>query len=74
MVDSIVHNRNRILPTVTLLEGEYGYEDIAIGVPAMLGQNGIIDIIELDMNDEERSMFDNSVSLVREDIELVKGM
>jgi malate dehydrogenase len=74
MVDSIVHNRNRILPTVTLLQGEYGYDDIAIGVPAMLGQHGIADIIELDMNAEERAMFSRSIELVREDIEVVKTL
>ena len=74
MVDSIVHNRNRILPTVCLLEGEYGHEDIAIGVPAMLGQNGIVDIIELDMNEAEQAMFDNSAALVRKDLALLKAM
>jgi malate dehydrogenase len=74
MVDSIVHNRNRILPTVCLLEGEYGHEDIAIGVPAMLGQNGIIDIIELDMNDAEQAMFDRSAALVQKDLDILKSM
>ena len=74
MVDSIVHNRNRILPTVCLLEGEYGHEDIAIGVPAMLGQNGIIDIIELDMNDAEQAMFDRSAALVKKDLDILKSM
>ncbi len=74
MVDAIVHNRNRILPTVCLLEGEYGHEDIAIGVPAVLGKNGICDIIELDMNETERRMFEHSASLVREDLALLKAM
>ncbi len=74
MVDAIVHNRNRILPTVCLLEGEYGHEDIAIGVPAVLGKSGITDIIELDLNETERKMFEHSVSLVREDLALLKAM
>ncbi len=74
MVDAIVHNRNRILPTVCLLEGEYGHEDIAIGVPAVLGKSGVTDIIELDMNETERKMFEHSVSLVREDLALLKAM
>jgi malate dehydrogenase len=74
MVDAIVHNRNRILPTVCLLEGEYGHEDIAIGVPAVLGKSGITDIIELDMSETERKMFEHSVSLVREDLALLKAM
>ena len=74
MVDAIVHNRQRILPTVCLLEGEYGHRDIAIGVPAVLGQNGIEDIIQLDMNEAEQAMFDNSVALVRKDLDLLKSM
>jgi malate dehydrogenase len=74
MVDAVVHNRNRILPTVCFLEGEYGFDDIAIGVPAVLGNSGVEDIIQLELNDAERAMFAHSASLVREDIELLKSM
>lgn len=74
MVDAIVHNRNRILPTVCFLEGEYGHHDIAIGVPAVLDHNGVKDIIQLDMNTAEQAMFDHSASLVRKDLELLKAM
>jgi malate dehydrogenase len=74
MVDAIVHNRNRILPTVCLLDGEYGHSDIALGVPAVLGKNGIEDIIQLKMSEAEQAMFDNSASLVREDVDLLKAM
>jgi len=74
MVDAVVHNRNRILPTVCFLEGEYGFDDIAIGVPAVLGKSGVEDIIQLELNDAERAMFAHSASLVREDIELLKSM
>ncbi len=74
MVDAIVHNRHRILPTVCLLEGEYQLNDIAIGVPAVLGRNGIEDIIQLDLNEEEKSMLDHSASLVMEDIDMLKAM
>ena len=74
MVDAIVHNRKRILPTVCLLEGEYDLTDIAIGVPAVLGKNGIEDIIQLDLNDEEKAMLEHSASLVKEDIDLLKSM
>jgi len=74
MVDAIVHNRNRILPTVCFLDGEYGHSDIAIGVPAMLGQNGVIDIIELEMNAEEQAMFDQSAALVRKDLAMLKTL
>lgn len=74
MVDAIVHNRQRILPVVCLLEGEYGQQDIAIGVPAVLGKNGVENIIQLDMNKEEQAMFDHSASLVRQDLNLLKAM
>lgn len=74
MVDAIVHNRNRILPTVCLLDGEYGHSDIALGVPAVLGKNGIEDIIQLKMSEAEQAMFDHSASLVREDVDLLKSM
>jgi len=74
MVDAVVHNRNRILPTVCFLEGEYGFDDIAIGVPAVLGKSGVEDIIQLELNDAETAMFAHSASLVREDIELLKSM
>jgi malate dehydrogenase len=72
MVDAIVHDRKRILPTVSVLEGEYGHEDIAIGVPAVLGKNGMEKIILLDMNDEETTMFHNSANIVQQHIDLMK--
>ncbi len=74
MVDAIVHNRHRILPTVCLLEGEYGQRDIAIGVPAVLGKNGIENIIQLDMSKQEQEMFTQSASLVRKDLDTLKAM
>jgi malate dehydrogenase len=72
MVDAIVHNRKRILPTVSILEGEYGHEDIAIGIPAVLGKDGMEKIILLDMNDEETTMFHNSANIVQTQIDLMK--
>ena len=74
MVDAIVNDRKRLLPTVCLLEGEYGHSDIAIGVPAILGKNGVEKIITLEMNKEETNMFNNSAALVKKDIELLKQL
>jgi malate dehydrogenase len=74
MVDAIVHDRKRILPTVSILEGEYGHHDIAIGVPAVLGINGMEEIISLDMNNEETTLFHNSAALVQKDINLLKSI
>ena len=72
MVDAIVHDRKRILPTVSILNGEYGHDQIAIGVPAVLGKNGMENIIDLDMNDEETAMFHNSANIVQSQIKLLK--
>lgn len=74
MVDSIVYNRRRVLPTVCVLEGEYGYSNLAIGVPAVLGNKGVEKIIPLDMNDEETTMFHNSASIVKKDIDLLETL
>jgi len=74
MVDAIVYDRKRILPTVCILDGEYGHDGLAIGVPAVLGKNGMEKIITLDMNDEETAMFNNSVALVQKDIDLLKQL
>ena len=72
MVDAIVNDRKRILPTVSVLEGEYGHDDMAIGVPSVLGKDGMEQIILLDMNDEETTMFHNSATIVQQQIDLLK--
>ncbi len=69
MVDAISHHRNRILPCVSILDGEYGQHDIAMGIPAVLNENGLVKIIELDLNDKERREFEASADMVRADIE-----
>ena len=74
MVDAIVYDRKRILPTVCILEGEYGHKNIAIGVPAVLGKDGVEKIITLDMNDKETAMLNNSAELVQKDLELLRQL
>ncbi len=69
MVDAMAKDRKRILPCVTILDGEYGESDLAIGVPVVLGINGMEGVIELDLNAAERAMFQQSVSQVRKDLE-----
>jgi malate dehydrogenase len=68
MVEAIVINRRRVLPTVALLDGEYGATDVAMGVPCVLGADGMEKIIELDLNAEEQKAFDASLAGVRADI------
>lgn len=71
MVDAIGNNRRRILPCVSILDGEYGQTGIAMGVPAVLEETGLTQIIELKLNDKEQQSFDLSASMVRDDIKLL---
>lgn len=66
MVESIIKNENRIFPVCTWLTGEYGLKDIYLGVPVKLGRNGIEEIIELDLNDDEKALLNKSADAVRE--------
>lgn len=66
MVESIVKNQKRILPCSVLLQGEYGYNDLVLGVPVKLGTNGVEEIIELKLNDEEKANLNNSAKHVEQ--------
>src|SRR3954449_10455018 len=66
MVDSIVLDEKRVLPATAYLEGEYGIDGLYMGVPVKLGSNGIEQIVELDLSDEERVAMDASAAAVRE--------
>jgi len=74
MVDAIANGRNRILPAVAILEGEYGREDVAMGVPCVLAEGGLTRVIELDLNEQERAMFDGSADQVVRDIAEMKAL
>jgi malate dehydrogenase len=66
MVEAIVRDQRRIFPVCAKLEGEYGVEDCYLGVPVILGKNGIEKIIELDLNSEEKASFEASRKAVKE--------
>ena len=66
MVESIVRNQHRIFPCCAWLEGQYGQDNIYLGVPAKLGKSGIEEIIELKLNDGEQELLSNSATAVRE--------
>lgn len=72
MVDAIARNRKRVLPTVAILDGEYGEQDIAMGVPCVLGKGGLQQIVELELNEEEAAMFQKSADGVRDDVSKLK--
>ncbi|MBE3553564.1 MAG: malate dehydrogenase [Thermicanus sp.] len=65
MAEAVLKDKRRILPTVTYLEGEYGYHDLFLGVPVILGGNGVEKVIELELNREEKEALDRSVSSVK---------
>ena len=69
MVEAIAYDRKSVLPTVTFLEGEYGQNDITIGVPAVLGKNGMERVIELELNEAELGFFNTSVAAIRKELE-----
>ena len=65
LVQAIVCDQKKIFPCSTLLEGEYGLEDICIGVPVVLGKNGIEEIVQLDLTDAESEHLNTSAEGVR---------
>ncbi len=68
MVDAIRSDRKRILPCVSILDGEYGEKNVAMGVPAVLGAGGLEKVVDLTLNDEEQAWFRQSVAQIRADI------
>jgi malate dehydrogenase len=68
IVESVVRDRKQVIPVATYLDGEYGHSDVTIGVPAIIGKNGVEKIIELDLNDEEKQAFDAGVKSVKDAI------
>jgi len=65
MVEAIVKDQRRVFPVCAYLNGEYGMENIYLGVPVILGKNGIEKIIELDLDSDERKLLDESAEAVR---------
>ena len=66
MVDSIMLDEKRVLPCTAYLEGEYGIEGLYMGVPCKLGPQGIEQIIELDLSEDEQAALQASAEAVRE--------
>lgn len=65
MVESIVDDQKRIFPVCARLNGEYGINDLYIGVPVKLGKNGIEEVIELNLNQKEYNLLHESANQVR---------
>lgn len=74
MVEAIVKDQRRVFPVCVKLEGEYNIQDCYLGVPVVLGKNGVERIIELDLNAEERALMEASRKAVREVMEVLEGL
>jgi malate dehydrogenase len=74
MVEAIVRDQKRIFPVCAWLQGEYGLKDIYLGVPVVLGKNGIEKIIELKLNDAEKALLANSAKAVKEVMNVLDNM
>ena len=71
MVDSILLDQRRVLPCAAYLQGEYGIDDLYVGVPVKLGASGIEEIVELQLTDDERNDLKESAGAVRELVEVL---
>jgi len=68
MADAVLRGRNRLMSVSTILQGEYGFSDVSIGVPCILGKDGVEKILELNLDAETRKDFENSVKTIKEAI------
>lgn len=74
VVKAIICNEHRVLPVSVYLNGEYGQKDVYASVPAVLGKDGVEEIIELNMTEEEKKLFDNSCKIMSENYKLALSM
>ncbi|MBA7534889.1 malate dehydrogenase [subsurface metagenome] len=74
MAEAVARNQKRVLPCCVKLEGEFGLEDVYVGVPVVLGCNGIEQIIELKLDEEEKQLLHKSADAVREMMEVLDSL
>jgi malate dehydrogenase len=74
MVDSIVLNQRRVLPCAALCQGEFGIRDMFVGVPVTLGAEGIVELIEVELADDERAALQRSAGAVQELVEAMAAV
>ncbi|MFB6283166.1 MAG: malate dehydrogenase [Halobacteria archaeon] len=66
VVEAIAEDRGDIIPSSVVLDGEYGYEDVSIGVPAKIGRNGVEEVVEWELSEREEEMFEVSAEKLKE--------
>jgi malate dehydrogenase len=74
MAESILKDKKKILPCAAMLQGEYGISDLFIGVPVKLGKNGIEEVIQITLSDDEQAALNKSADAVRELVEALKKL
>jgi len=74
MVEAIVLDQKRIFPCCVKLEGEYGLNDMFVGVPVKLGKNGVEQVVEVSLNEGEKELLNNSAKAVKKIMEILDGM
>lgn len=74
MVEAIILDQKRIFPCCVKLEGEYGLNDMFVGSPVKLGKNGVEQIIEVDLNDDEKKLLHDSANAVKGIMDVLDGM
>lgn len=72
MVESIICDQRRVFPACAYLKGEYGFEDIYLGVPVIIGKNGVERVIELELDEDDAARFNYSEKEVRENVDILK--
>lgn len=72
MAEAILKDQRRVLPSIAYLEGEYGYNDIFLGVPAIISGHGLEEVIELELSDEEKEALDQSADSVKKVLTILK--
>jgi malate dehydrogenase len=73
MAESYLRDKKRVLPCAAKLNGQYGIKGLYIGVPVVIGKNGVEKIVEIELNAEEQKMFDHSVNAVKALVDIVDG-
>jgi malate dehydrogenase len=74
MAEAIIYDKRKIMPVCAKLEGEYGVDGMFVGVPGIIGKNGVEKVVELDLTDEEKAALDHSVGAVRKTCDEVDEM
>ena len=70
-VEAILSDEEKVIPSCAMLDGEYGYSDVTVGVPCVIGANGIERVIELDLDEETKVKFAKSVESIKENIAIL---